>query len=713
MPSTHRKTPLSGKESSMAGENASVAGTLHASDDQIQRCFVETAAAAGPKNAQNVQLSMDEPAAKRQKHDESQTANRKIEVARASASASYSDSNVRELDSARNHKSGGNGREEDANGGIMAIVGNLGRGNKLGNSKREVKKNESKWPMFSDIGGLHMDMLRDLNKEVVAPMLQLKLRRMFGSTQILLHGPPGCGKTMLARAIGNEARVPFYEASAAALKSSVSGILELFSRAYKNAPSIVFIDEIDALTSETDSLLQCPVKHLMACMDLERSHFGPGGYVLTIGATNKPKALDLALRQRFDREFFLDVPRKNERHDILSVLTRNHKIEVCFDLRKLASWTQGFVARDLVELVNKARMDALNDAISSRAYEKSFKDGYEAYGKPFSDEEFEGLRLTLFNFYEANGMVWPSAEMEEFSKTSYTNWDDVGGLQLLKLEFERRVVKRIKFPQVYASLGEIEMKDIPSSFFLYGPHGCGKTLIVQALAKEAGANFMHIKGTELLKFGSWSRMMVENIFKCAKLHPPCIVFFDELDIFSPEDFTDKDLEENGDVWKSEEYREVRNQVFEIKNESDAYVFASSSKVEIMDRIPLIKEEFGRVLYAPLPSPEERGEILKALALYKPIDAEVDLMALGKHDACHNFSGADLFTLVTLASAFTIDRPSLPCGGSMSITDADFNEVLAKISPSLSVEELQKWALHAEKIDVVDGVSVMDWLTYVL
>ncbi|XP_047962956.1 cell division control protein 48 homolog C-like isoform X2 [Salvia hispanica] len=559
----HRETPLSGIESSMDGESGSIAGTLRACHDQIQRCHVETATAASagaknPSDAQNVQLSVDEPAAKRQKHDESQNANRQIEEARASASSSHSDSNVRELDSARNHKSGGDVREEDANGGIMAIVGNLGRGNKLGDSKRGVKKNDSKWPMFSDMGGLHMDMLRDLNREVVAPMLQSEILRKFGSTAILLQGPRGCGKTMLARAIGNEARVPFYETSAAALKAGVSGILELFSRAYKSAPSIVFIDEIDALTSETDSLLQCPVKYLIACMDLERSNIGPGSYVLTIGATNKPNALDLALRQRFDREFVLDVPRENERHDILSVLTRNHKVEVCFDIRKLARWTQGFVAGDLAELVNKARVGALNDAIGSRAHEMSFKDGYEAYGKPFSDEELEGLRLTLFNFYEANGMVCPSAEMEEFSKASCTNWDDVGGLQLLKLEFERRVVKRIKFPRVYESLVEIGMKDMPSSFFLYGPHGCGKTLIVQALAKEAGANFMHIKGTELLKFGSWSRMMVENIFKYAKLHPPCIVFFDELDVFSPGDFADKDLEEDGDVWKSEDYREDRD-----------------------------------------------------------------------------------------------------------------------------------------------------------
>ncbi|KAL1540237.1 Ribosome biogenesis ATPase rix7 [Salvia divinorum] len=309
MPSSHRETPLSGKESSVAGGSGSVTGTLHARDDRVQRCLVETAAAAGAKthsDAQNVQLSADEPATKRQKHGESQNANRKIEVDRASPSASHSGSNGRELDSAKNHKSGGDVGEKDANEGNAAIIGELEQGKELEDSKREVKKTDNKWPMFSDIGGLYF--LSHLKNEVIAPMLQLKLLRHFGgepSTSILLHGPPGCGKTMLARAIGNEARVPFYEVSAVTLKSGVSGILELFSKAYKNAPSIVFIDEIDALTSETDSLFQCPVKQLMACMkepvndgsDSDRSNSGPGSYVLTIVATNKPNALGLALRR--------------------------------------------------------------------------------------------------------------------------------------------------------------------------------------------------------------------------------------------------------------------------------------------------------------------------------------------------------------------------------------------------------------------------------
>ncbi|XP_042017333.1 cell division control protein 48 homolog C-like isoform X2 [Salvia splendens] len=736
---------------SMAGLSDRIARSLLECHDQTLRCLIEPAA-AGAKNlsdAQIVQLicstfpltfsrsncnlliervakisplscrresAGDEPAAKKPKFNESQNANRQIEVAKASASASYSDSNGWELDSARSYRYGGDGWDTDANGDNMAIIGGFVQGNKLGNNMRELKKNEDKWPMFSDIGGRY-SMLEVLKRDVIAPMHQLKVLRFIGgkpSTSILLHGPPGCGKTMLARAIGNEARVPFYETSAVALKSGVSGILELFSRAYKNAPSIVFIDEIDALTSETESLWQCPAKQLMACMkesvnagsDSERSNSGRGGYVLTIGATNKPNALDLALRQRFDREFYLDVPKNHQRHDILSVLTSKYKVDDDFDLKELARLTQGFVAGDLVELVNKARMISFNCAIHLRAHIKGFKDGFEAYGIAFSNEELEKVRLTRDSI-DAIETVWPSAEMEEFSTTPCTNWDDVGGLQLLKLELERRIVKLIKFPQVYESLWESGVKNFPTSFFLYGPSGCGKTLIVDALAKEAGANLMHIKGNELSKF-EWRQLMVNNIFKCAKTHPPCIVFFDEVDVLSRDDFTDEDLEEDEYLWKSWEYRSIWAQVSDLKKESRVYVIVTSSRPEILELIPLIKDDFGRTLYAPLPTPEERGEILKILARNKPIDVEVDLMALGKDAACENFSGSDLFALMTEAIKFAIDRPALSCGGSMTITNADFEAALAKVSPSLSTEERNKWVLHAKKIDVVHGASAMDW-----
>ncbi|XP_042013065.1 cell division control protein 48 homolog C-like isoform X1 [Salvia splendens] len=749
MGSSHRETPISGEQLSMAGLSDRIAKCLLQCQDQTLRCLIESAA-AGAKNlsdAQIVQLicstfpltfshpnrnlliervakitplwcrrvsAVDEPAAKRPKFDQSWNANRQIEVAKASASASYSDSNGQELDSARSYRFGGCGRDKDANEDNMAIIGDFVQGNKLGVSMTEVKKNEVKWPMFRDIGGLYY-ILDCLKEEVIAPMFQMKLLCHFGckpTTAILLHGPPGCGKTMLARAIGNETRVPFYETSAVSLKSGVSGIQELFRRAYKNAPSIVFIDEIDALNSETESLFRCPVKHLIACMkepvndgsDSERFNIGRDGYVLTIGATNKTDALDLALRQRFDDEYLLNVPSEIERHGILTVLTRNDKFEDGSDLGKVAKFTQGYVAGDLVELVNKARMIAFKDVFYSRTCRRDFEDMYEAYGIPFSDEQIEEFVLTLECFMEANDKVQPSAEMEDFSPTPYKNWDDVGGLQLLKLELERRIVKLIKFPQVYEFLRESGVKNLPTSFFLYGPSGCGKTSIVEALAKEAGANFMHIKVDELLNL-TWPEVLVENIFKRAKSQPPCVVLFDELDLHN---LTDKDLERDKDAWKSEIYDLIECYISDIRKESRVYVIVTSSRLENLERISLIKEDFGRILYAPLPTPEERGEILKILARNKPIDPEVDLMALGKDAACENFSGSDLFALVAEASKFAIDRPLLSCGGNMTIKNEDFEAALAEVSPSLSAKERNKWALHAKKIDVAHGASALDW-----
>ncbi|XP_057802708.1 cell division control protein 48 homolog C-like isoform X6 [Salvia miltiorrhiza] len=631
---------------------------------------------------------MDEPTRKRQKIDETRNASRQIEVFRASASASYSDSNGRELDPSKSDESGGDGSEtrdgarRDANGVNGAIIGDLGGVNELGGGKREMNKNgdgegrdvnKNNWPMFSDLGGYNIRNRIGKFREVIVPLHQWKLLRHFGAvpmTAILLHGPPGCGKTAMARALGNEAGVPFYETSAAALMPGVS---------------------------EMGSLRPCPVKQLMACMDEREpvndgsdSESGPG-YVLMIGATSKPDALDPALRRRFNREFYIGVPENIERYDILSVLTRNLKVEVGFDLLKLAGWTRGFVAGDLVALVKEARMVAVKSAIYKRVFEDREEQSFdvlfrERSRKAFSDEELENLSLTMGHFVEAGSMVQPSAEMEGFSTTPYTKWDDVGGLQLLKLEFERCVVKPIKFPLVY-------------------------------------------QARELPNFGDQSDLVVQNIFSYARTHPPCIVFFDQLDVMTScgdedrdrdkdrgkgkgegkgedEDKAEDDDEEDDDDgigwcdWPWPDFRQLISKIAGFTTTTrGVYVIGASSRPEIMSHTLPIKNYFESVVYVPLPTPEERGAILKALARDKPIDANVDLMALGKDVACENFSGADLWRLMRKAAQFAIDRPSLSCGGCVTIKDADFKRALAKVSPSLSCTELKNWELHAEKIQV--------------
>ncbi|XP_041995649.1 cell division control protein 48 homolog C-like [Salvia splendens] len=345
--------------------------------------------------------------------------------------------------------------------------------NRNGGRSESEKHNR---PIFRDFSGI-TSVIDKLKQEVVRPLHQLKLLRHLGvepASRILLHGPPKCGKTMLARAVANEARLPLFEISVAQLMRSGAAeekIQRLFSTAYMRAPSVVLIDEIDAMTSVKKSTLKEVeyriVDQLMAFMDGRDRPSGPvnddvsfessnstPGYVLVIGATNRPDTLDTVLRRLFDREFYLGVPDECERFDIMSALTRNLKVEVGFDPLKLARATMGYVAGDLVALAKKAGMLAVHSIMGKRNSEylkepRLMVEDEECYTQPFCDEELENLSITMKHFVQAGKMVQPSAIMKDFFTTLYAKWDDVGGLEALKLEFVRRVVKAIKYPRVY------------------------------------------------------------------------------------------------------------------------------------------------------------------------------------------------------------------------------------------------------------------------
>ncbi|XP_057784613.1 cell division control protein 48 homolog C-like isoform X2 [Salvia miltiorrhiza] len=649
---------------------------------------------------------------KRRKIGEARNVIGAIVVSSASVSASSSDSDVRELDQSENDEINDDDDAADADDGDgdddgdddtgetnedvvnHEIVGDLGVRHELGSNR----------PIFEDLGGMR-GLLEELKREVVMPLHQLKVLRHLGvepRARILLHGPPGCGKTTLARAIANEAGVPFYEISAAELASGASGapeenIRKLLSTAYMKAPSIVFIDEIDAMDSKTESLqrgvVPCAVNQLMACMDElyrpikpinhdadSESSNSRRGYVLMIGATNMPDDLDPALRRRFDREIDLGVPDDYARRlDILLTITRDLKVEV--DLAKLARCTVGFVGGDLVALVKEASRIAVNKIMDKRISEAYKKQrvgvrSKDCYKQPFSDEELENLSITMGHFMDALKVVQPSTKVEAFSTVPLAKWDDVGGLQFLKVEFERHVVKHIKFPEVY------------------------KTLIVEALANEAGANFLHIKAPELLKSGDEIGLLVRNIFSYARAHPPSIIFFDELDVVTPCDDEDKR--------HLSEFRQLMSEFISDTKVSmrGVYVIGATSRhmgwLKMVPHFSLIQTHFDRILYVPPPSPEERGAILEVLSRHKPIDANVDLMALGKGVACENFSGNDLSALMREAAKAAIDRPTLSGGGHgvpLTIKDADFKSALAKISPSLLSMQVKNWELLSMKFAV--------------
>ncbi|KAK8519791.1 hypothetical protein V6N13_031723 [Hibiscus sabdariffa] len=603
----------------------------------------------------------------------------------------------------------GGAEKKDAKASVMAAT-----------AAGAVEVNGKEGPRFRDLGGMG-GVLEELMMEVIVPLYHPHLPRWLGvrpMAGILLHGPPGCGKTKLAHAIANETGVPFYKISATEVVSGVSGaseenIRELFSKAYRTAPSIVFIDEIDAIASKRENLQREMerriVTQLMTCMDESHRLVQPNdknsssensdskpGYVLVIGATNRPDAVDSALRRpgRFDREIVLGVPDENARREILSVITRNLRLEGSFDLLKIARATPGFVGADLAALANKAGNLAMKRIIDQRKHAISKESIDEEQGdqwwrQPWLPEEMEKLTITMADFEEAAKMVQPSSRREGFSSIPNVKWEDVGGLDFLRQEFDRYIVRRIKFPEEYAEFGV----DLETGFLLYGPPGCGKTLIAKAVANEAGANFIHIKGPELLnKYVGESELAVRTMFSRARTCSPCILFFDEVDAL-----TTKRGKEGG--WVVER---LLNQLLIELDGSDqrhgVYVIGATNRPEVMDRAVLRPGRFGKLLYVPLPSPDERGMILKALARKKPIDADVDLSAIGRMEACENLSGADLSALMNEAAMAALEEKLTSTGmseASLTIKTLHFEHALNKISPSVSDKQKQFYKVLSE------------------
>ncbi|KAG6603180.1 Cell division control protein 48-like C, partial [Cucurbita argyrosperma subsp. sororia] len=551
----------------------------------------------------------------------------------------------------------------------------------------EVETGEAKdeGPRFKDLGGMK-SVLDELKMEVIVPLyhpqlpLWLGVRPMAG---ILLHGPPGCGKTKLAHAIANETGVPFYKISATEVVSGVSGaseenIRELFSKAYRTAPSIVFIDEIDAIASKRENLQREMerriVTQLMTCMDgfhklvestdasskKDNSNVRPG-YVLVIGATNRPDAVDPALRRpgRFDREIVLGVPDENARTEILSVLTSNLRLEGSFDLLKIARATPGFVGADLTALANKAGNLAMKRIIDQRKCELSSdvvdKEHMEDWWKqPWLPEEMDKLAITMTDFEEAIQMVQPSLRREGFSAIPSVKWEDVGGLEQLRAEFDRYVVRRVKYPEDY-------------------------------------------EGPELLnKYVGESELAVRTLFSRARTCSPCILFFDEVDAL-----TTKRGKEGG--WVVE--RLLNQLLIELdgaEQRRGVFVIGATNRPEVMDPAVLRPGRFGKLLYVPLPGPTERGLVLKALGRKKPIDIGVDLLAIGQMQACDNFSGADLAALMNEAAMAALEEKLTSVSSNLesascTIKTTDFERALTKISPSVSEKQKHFYELLSKSL----------------
>ena len=526
---------------------------------------------------------------------------------------------------------------------------------------------------YEDIGGLKEEIQR-IREMVELPLKHPELFRHLGIEPpkgVLLYGPPGCGKTLLAKAVANESNAHFISISGPEIMSKYYGesekrLREIFEEAEKNAPSIIFIDEIDAIAPKreevTGEVERRVVAQLLALMDGLKGR----GEVIVIGATNRPEALDPALRRpgRFDREIEIGVPDREGRKEILQIHTRNVPLADDVDLDELADITHGFVGADLAALVREAAMAALRRVLP--------KIDLDAETIPI--EILEELKVTKDDFMEALRLVQPSALREISIEVPDISWDDIGGLEEVKRELREVVELPLKNPDAFRRLG-IEP---PKGVLLYGPPGGGKTLLAKAVANESEANFISVKGPELLsKWVGESEKAVRQIFRKARQVAPAIIFIDEIDSLFPRRGTSFDSGVTERV-----VSQMLTEIDGIQPLRDVVVIGATNRPDLVDPAVLRPGRLERLVYVGPPDLNARFEILKVLTKEMPLSDDVDLWKIAL--ATERFSGADLAALVreaamaALREDINVERVEM----------RHFEQALTKVKPSLTDEMLK-------------------------
>jgi transitional endoplasmic reticulum ATPase len=547
---------------------------------------------------------------------------------------------------------------------------------------------------YEDIGGLQEE-IRKIREMVELPLKYPELFERLGVEApkgVLLYGPPGTGKTLLAKAVANETNAAFFSISGPEIMSKFYGeseerLREIFRQAEENAPSIIFIDEIDAIAPKreevTGEVEKRVVSQLLALMD----GLKPRGRVVVIGATNRPNAIDPALRRpgRFDREIEIGVPNKQGRLEILQIHTRGMPLAEDVDLEKIASVTHGFVGADLEALCKEAAMRALRRILPQIDFEK----------ETIPAEILNKITVTMNDFMEALKDVEPSAMREVLVEVPTVKWEDIGGLADVKLELQEAVEWPLKYPEVFEHL---DAKP-PKGILLYGPPGTGKTLLAKAVANESEANFISVKGPELLsKWVGESERAVREIFRKAKQAAPSIIFFDEIDSIAPV--------RGGGYGDSHVTERVISQLLTemdgLEELRGVVVIAATNRPDIIDPALLRPGRFDKLLYVPPPDIKARKEILKIHLKKKPLAEDVDIEELARRT--EGYTGADLAavcnTAVMLAIREHIMENKNPDEAkknvkSIKVCRRHFEEALKKVKP-ISQRELEMYKKISEE-----------------
>ena len=556
------------------------------------------------------------------------------------------------------------------------------------------KEGENASITYEDIGGLG-DAVTRVREMIELPLRHPELFKRLGVEApkgVLLHGPPGTGKTLLAKAIANETNSNFYTIGGPEIMSKYHGESEerlrgVFQQAEKNAPSIIFIDEIDSIapkreevTGETERRI---VAQLLSLMDGMTSR----GKVVVIAATNRVNAIDPALRRpgRFDREIEIGVPNRDGRLEVLQIHTRGMPIDKDVNLEKLADISHGFVGADLQALAKEAAMRALRRVLPDI--------NLSSEGIPV--ETLRKIIVKMQDFMDVIKEMEPSAMREVFVEVPDIRWDDIGGLSPIKQELQEAVEWPLKYLGVFTYADATP----PKGILLYGPPGTGKTLMAKAAANESEANFISIKGPELLsKWVGESEKGIREIFRKARQAAPCIIFFDELDAIAPTRGGD-----HGDSHVTERViSQFLTEMDGLEILTNVVVIGATNRPDIIDPALLRPGRFDRILYVSPPDRDSRLQIIKIHTKKKPLADDVRIEQLA--DKTDGYTGADIASLSSAAVMLALrehiaiypdPKEAERHAKELKISMKHFEDAMRKIRP-LSRQELDMYKNVSDK-----------------
>ncbi len=530
---------------------------------------------------------------------------------------------------------------------------------------------------YEDIGGLEEE-IKKIREMVELPLKHPEIFERLGIDPpkgVLLHGPPGTGKTMLAKAVANETQSHFILINGPEIMSKYYGqseqnLRKKFEDAEKNAPSIIFIDEIDAIAPKREEskgeVERRVVAQLLANMDGLNSR----GKVVVIAATNIPNAIDPALRRpgRFDREIEIGVPGKEGRLDVLKIHTRNMPLGKSVSLKKLAEITYGFVGADLAALSREAAMVVLRRIMPDLKLSEE---------NVIPRETLEKLKVRQNDFMDALKFVRPSALREVLIEIPNVKWENIGGMEEVRQKLIEAVEWPLKNPDSFTKLGISP----PRGILLYGPPGTGKTMLAKAVATESKANFISVKGPELLsKWVGESEKAVRGIFKKARQTSPTIIFFDEIDSLAPRRSASSDSKVSERV-----VNQMLTEMSGLEGMSDVVVLAATNRPDMLDTALLRPGRFDRIIMTPVPDEEAREAIFKVHTENMPIEKDVKLSELAKKT--EGYVGADIEAIVREAGIAAL-REDMKAN---KVTMKHFTSAMNQVKPSApkDVEESYK------------------------